>query len=413
MQLEKSKIRSFVFYVLIIFCVFDGVRSNLIFSSLVSPLRELFIIFFIALSFKFAKDCRRSDLILAVPFLLISAMAIVNIPITLSIELSDYKLGPLSIFENKYSAVYKHVFFSIIFISMLCYQRNNEHVIDKSLKLFVNCAAIYSLVTIPIYLYGFPLFVDNFRDWGRMGIGYPTMDGQMICFAMIALIFSNTEKSFLYFNLKLACLLIGILAQNTGTAMASVSVIALLCLIKMPRKTIKYFMFGIPIIAVGLSYQYFRNPDFFANMLYIFVNKFSQLFGLSSGVNADFNTLAIRDFQYSRLDIILSTDPLVRLFGLGGQVYIENEFKLMLAGYGVFAFAFFLLSFVWMSIYVLASKNRNKLILMSIIVLWGFSSYTLASIHLFTTSFSFCLVFSYFYVQGGRSRAHVEEAQGA
>ncbi|MDP1086073.1 hypothetical protein Q6245_27255, partial [Klebsiella pneumoniae] len=110
---------------------------------------------------------------LVTPYLIISALAIINIPITLSIDITTYNVGPINVFENKYSAVYKHIIFSIIFLSMICFIRNDEESATKGIGLMINLAAIYSIITIPIYLYGAPLFKENFRDWGRMGVGYP------------------------------------------------------------------------------------------------------------------------------------------------------------------------------------------------------------------------------------------------
>ncbi|WP_423727336.1 hypothetical protein, partial [Klebsiella sp. K792] len=120
MKLKLGHIQGWIFYFLVFFVVFDGMRSNLIISGLVSPFRELALNLFILCSLPMIASCKKSDLRIAIPFLCISLMAIVNIPITLFNNIDDYKMGNILIFENKYSAVYKHIIFSILFISLLC-----------------------------------------------------------------------------------------------------------------------------------------------------------------------------------------------------------------------------------------------------------------------------------------------------
>ena len=105
---------------------------------------------------------------------------------------------------------------------------------------------------------------------------------------------------------------------------------------------------------------------------------------------------------------IMERNILFRLFGVGGQAYIENEFKLTLAAYGIFSFACFVFSFLWISVLSIMSKNRNKFLILIIMVIWGFTSYTLSSIHLFTTSFCFSMVFAYTYVSGSLSKKEID-----
>ena len=83
MQLRKSTVHKYILFFLIFFIVFDGMRSNLIISGVVSPFRELALNLFIILCIPMLKKSKRDDIILAMPFLLISAFAIINIPITL------------------------------------------------------------------------------------------------------------------------------------------------------------------------------------------------------------------------------------------------------------------------------------------------------------------------------------------
>ncbi|MFS7201625.1 hypothetical protein AB6866_01205 [Rahnella inusitata] len=195
MQLRKSTVHKYILFFLIFFIVFDGMRSNLIISGVVSPFRELALNLFIILCIPMLKKSKRDDIILAMPFLLISAFAIINIPITLLNNIKELNVGQIGVFENKYSAVYKHIIFSFIFLSFLAYTRKKPENSEKGIRIFINLAVLYSVVTIPIYLYGFPLFKDHFRDWGRLGVGYPTMDGQMLCFAIFCLIFAVKKKA--------------------------------------------------------------------------------------------------------------------------------------------------------------------------------------------------------------------------
>lgn len=412
MKLKLGHIQGWIFYFLVFFVVFDGMRSNLIISGLVSPFRELALNLFILCSLPMLASCKKSDLRIAIPFLCISLLAIVNIPITLFNNIADYKMGSILIFENKYSAVYKHIIFSILFISLLCYARKDLAKVKNGLGMLINLAAFYSVITIPIYLYGFPLFVDKFRDWGRMGVGYPTMDGQMLCFAIFCLVFLVPQRSKLVFNFKMACLLLGIIAQNTGTAMVTMVVLAMAAFVKKPGKTTSYFVFIVPIVAAIVIQQYYSNPQFFTEMLYIANNKISQIMNPEMSANVgDLDTLQMRVVQYEAINSIMDKNILLRLFGVGGQAYIENEFKLTLAAYGVFSFAFFVFSFFWISFLTITSKNRNKFLILVIMVMWGFTSYTLSSIHLFTTSFCFSLVFAYTYVSGSMPIEEVENIE--
>lgn len=403
MKLRLSSIQGWLFYFLVFFVVFDGMRSNMTISGLISPFRELGLNLFILCSLPLLTVCKRADFRIAIPFIGISAMAIVNIPITLFNNIDSYNVGSILVFDNKYSAVYKHIIFSLLFLSILCYTRKNIDVVRKGLGIFVNLASFYSIITIPIYLYGFPLFVDKFRDWGRMGVGYPTMDGQMICFAIFCLIFLLPQKNKIIFNAKMAALLLGIIAQNTGTAMVTIALLAGAALIKKPVKTINYFIFIIPLVVAIVIQQYYSNPQFFTEMLFIANNKINQLLNPDMAASTgDLDTLQMRTIQYEMINNIMDKNIFLRFFGVGGQAYIENEFKLTLAAYGVFSCAFFILSFIWITFLTITSNNKNKLLIIIIMIMWAFTSYTLSSIHLFTTSFCFCMVFAYTYISGSR-----------
>ncbi|XXD09019.1 hypothetical protein ACMYSN_23565 [Klebsiella sp. R445] len=403
MKLKLSDIQGWLFYFLIFFVVFDGMRSNMIISGLISPFRELALNLFILCSLPLLTTCKRSDFRIAIPFIGISAIAIVNIPITLFNNIDSYNVGSILVFDNKYSAVYKHIIFSILFLSVLCYSRKNLDTVRKGLDIFVNLAAFYSIITIPIYLYGFPLFVDKFRDWGRMGVGYPTMDGQMICFAIFCLIFLLPQKSKITFNVKMALLLLGIIAQNTGTAMVTMVLLAGAAFVKKPGKTINYFIFIVPLAVTIVIQQYYSNPQFFTEMLFIANNKINQLLNPDMAANVgDLDTLQMRTVQYEMINSIMDKNMFLRFFGVGGQAYIENEFKLTLAAYGVFSCAFFVFSFIWIPWVAITSKNKNSFLITIIIIMWAFTSYTLSSIHLFTTSFCFCVVLAYTYITGDK-----------
>lgn len=403
MKLRLSDIQGWLFYFLVFFVVFDGMRSNMIISGLISPFRELALNVFVLCSIPLLTACKRSDLRMAIPFIGISAIAIINIPITLFNNIDSYNVGNILVFDNKYSAVYKHIIFSVLFLSILCFTRKNIDKVRNCLEAFINFAAFYSVITIPIYLFGFPLFVDKFRDWGRMGVGYPTMDGQMICFAIFCLIFLLPQKSKTLFNVKMALLLLGIIAQNTGTAMVTMVLLAGAAFVKKPGKTISYFIFIVPMVVTIVIQQYYSNPQFFTEMLFIANNKINQLLNPDMAANTgDLDTLQMRAVQYEMINSIMDKNIFLRIFGVGGQAYIENEFKLTLAAYGIFSCALFVLSFIWIPFIAIISKNKNKFLIFIIITMWAFTSYTLSSIHLFTTSFCFCMVFAYTYITGSR-----------
>lgn len=403
MKLRLSDIQGWLFYFLVFFVVFDGMRSNMIISGLISPFRELALNVFVLCSIPLLTACKRSDLRMAIPFIGISAIAIINIPITLFNNIDSYNVGNILVFDNKYSAVYKHIIFSVLFLSILCFTRKNIDKVRNCLEAFINFAAFYSVITIPIYLFGFPLFVDKFRDWGRMGVGYPTMDGQMICFAIFCLIFLLPQKSKTLFNVKMALLLLGIIAQNTGTAMVTMVLLAGAAFVKKPGKTISYFIFIVPMVVTIVIQQYYSNPQFFTEMLFIANNKINQLLNPDMAANTgDLDTLQMRAVQYEMINSIMDKNIFLRIFGVGGQAYIENEFKLTLAAYGIFSCALFVLSFIWLPFIAIISKNKNKFLIFIIITMWAFTSYTLSSIHFFTTSFCFCMVFAYTYITGSR-----------
>ncbi|MBP2200322.1 hypothetical protein [Pantoea cypripedii] len=410
MTLRVSTLHRCIFFFLVFFIVFDGMRSNLIISDLVSPFRELGLNLFILLCLPLLKTVKKQDIKLALPFLLVSAFAIINIPVTLFNHIEDFKVGALQIYANKYSSVYKHILFSIIFLSFLTYARNNISITEKGIQLVITLAAIYSVITIPIYLFGFPLFKPDFRDWGRMGVGYPTMDGQMICFAIFCLIFVVKQKNLITFNIKMACLLLGIVAQNTGTAMVTMALILILSVFRKPLKTTSYIAIIGPFLLLIAMEQYLTNPTFFTDMVYIATNKINALIHPEMANQANLDTLQMREIQYDQLNKIMSSDPMLSLFGVGGQAYMENEFRLARSAFGLFSGFFFAASFIWMATYVFLNRNKNRVLLCALLVIWAFTSYTLASLQLFSTSFLFCLVFSHVYVQGLRKRHIIQES---
>ncbi|HGO5420316.1 TPA: hypothetical protein ACK2W8_004930, partial [Klebsiella oxytoca] len=101
MKIKLGDIQGWLFYFLVFFVVFDGMRSNMIISGLVSPFRELALNLFIICCAPMLIACKKRDFRIAIPFLCISLLAIVNIPITLFNNIADYKIGNILIFENK------------------------------------------------------------------------------------------------------------------------------------------------------------------------------------------------------------------------------------------------------------------------------------------------------------------------
>ncbi|MFQ1840370.1 hypothetical protein ACK36U_00120 [Aeromonas veronii] len=370
---------------LIFFIAFDGVRDSLTFSSVLSVMREFFVIaglgiYLLSFSFKIKLNFR-FFIYLSLFFVFCYGAVFTVFPI--------YK--ELRVVSEPIVVLYKHFQFFILLLAFSVIEKNTKVSFDKFILLFVIFCLIHVAIT-PLAFYHPPFFFKpDFKQWGRLGIGYPTMDAQTICFSIIALIYALKVNTFLL-NVCFAILVLGVLLQVTGTGMVTLAVIFLYFMVygknhiyKPHHFTPSIIMVVFTIVFIVLNYS--NDMD---KILYLAGDKVSNILNGGDGIST-----SIRRMQFSELKDLVWKDPFFMLFGIGAAVYVENQYSFFVIAFGLIGVGVFIV-FLGYNIFIgFLERNKDRNVLLLATIIFSLTSYTLTSFYLFSNYAAFALFLTY------------------
>ncbi|RFS29456.1 hypothetical protein DYI81_12575 [Acinetobacter sp. SWAC5] len=404
MKLNFFTLIFFMYLISIFFAIFDGVRGGLTQSYFpFSFLRDFFIILPAILIFLLKKIKLNREMIFFYIILIFIALY------TFIISILFYP-DHMYIQDMRGANTAKPLFYSygegigrwMKFFSMLClvytanylFQEKKDFSLNIILKAIVVFSLIYSLLTIVLFFFIPNLYEILGNKWyGRISIGYPTLD---VCFLNLSLIILRyLDISKVYKAFCFIILVIAILFQNTTTGFALLFLTFLIYfysskyIFKILSLLVFSFIFGV------LSYIYINYNDFDIVGELIYRKGNAIFFGNIS----DDPSYFIRMEQVNYMLKFLKSDPFYFLFGFGGigsEATEVNIYSIMgfsgligLLGYLIISLYFLLKSFIY----------RNSILFFLILAYW-IASMSLNPIYLYFLYFIYSLIIAYgFYVE--------------
>ena len=250
-----------VLYSLIIFfTVFDGVRDHFAYQKYLSVIRDLSIaVLFIKILLINRWHFKRTtfDPLL----ILFGAIACISIPVNCLI--TPYVLNSHRSFVRTYYPFFEWVlFFRFIEFFILIYLYSYfEKLTGKSLsflfKQILGFEVLYVIFNLLAYFAPLPLF--QYRPWwGRVSEGYPTMDAQVLCYALLSLLFI-VKTSKIKFVFLFVVIVVGVLMQATSTGFISLTFIGFYAFLfnkkLLVKKSVIVFILTIISLLIFIGYQ--------------------------------------------------------------------------------------------------------------------------------------------------------------
>ncbi|WP_326517975.1 hypothetical protein [Acinetobacter sp. CAAS 2-6] len=404
MKINLFKLILCMFVISIFFAIFDGVRGG--FTQNYFPfsfLRDFFILFPVLLIIFLKKIKYSREMIIIYSYFLFIAVY------TFIISFFFYP-DHMYIQDMRGANTAKPLFYLygegigrwMKFFSMLCliytatylFQEKKKFSLNIILKSIVTFSLIYSVLTITLFFL-FPNLYDILGNkwYGRISIGYPTLD---VCFLSLSLIIlkysniSNINKAFAFFILVLT-----ILFQNTTTGFALLFLTFLIYFYS-SKHVFKLFSLVLFSVVFGVLYYIYINYTQFDIIGELVYRKGNAIF---FGNISDDPSYFIRMHQVDYMIKFLTFDPLYFLFGFGGIGSEATEVNI----YSIMGFSGVvgLFGYLISSIYFLIKSilYRNSILLFLILTYW-IASMSLNPIYLYFLYFTYSLIVAYgFYVE--------------
>ena len=294
--------------------------------------------------------------------------------------------GPLTV-------LYKHIQF---FMLLFCFV-NIENLTGKSIvyyaKLMVYMLVFASIITPIVYSHPPAIFKPDFLQWGRMGIGYPTMDAQVFCTGIVILLYMLDFKK-IKLNIILGILVLGVLMQVTGTGLFTLFL--LFCYFVFLDKKNKIITLA-PLV-IGLFFLVFfiitSYSDDFSKILWLASDKIDNLMNYGQGQSTQ-----IRHEQFLALFNIIKSSVDFFVFGIGSNVYVENQYSFFFIAFGFVGLACFVVFLLVMMFHGLKFASRDYGVFLLSTVIFSLASYSLVSFYLYSLYSSFAFMMACYIIK--------------
>lgn len=399
-NMTRLKYRRVLFFIIILFIVFDGIRSNIIYNQYFSPLKEfcILLLFFEARSIR--NDKKRK---LPITLIILTSYIV----LMMFVSLMDISYVP----KTQIVLVgYKFTQIALLTYSFYYFEELTNYTYKKAFRLLIACCCIYTIINILSLLINIPIWKDNDMWFGRLSRGYPTTDTAVLIFALASLLFLklgyNVKQTFVIALL----LIISILMQNTGSGLILLPITLGIYVGKNIFKSRIFFSLKTYIvIALMIILGVFvinkfkeRNPLLFENMSLVLQSKIDNfIYGRESTSDFKENSIDARQNQYNNAKSYMYSD-LDKIIGLGTSRYtldlnilqqnkgtftIENMFFTIIICYGIFGFTLYVLMFLESIIMIFRIKESldNKIFYFVGIVIFAVSSNALTSLYFVQT----------------------------
>ena len=313
-----------LFFIITFFCIFDGMRSNIVYNQIISPLKELAIVLCFIECIKLKRI--KYKYILGLPLLLLFIYHI------LVFIFSIFQIDALSL-SNTILMGFK---FSLIYMACIVYYYFEELTgkpYSLILRWIIYLGVFYTVLNIISVFKTLPIWINNDIWFGRFSKGYPTSDTISLCFMLLVSLFNVLHYTS---RVRISLILISIVSiimQNTGSGLILVPFIILIYLLgqcydkKMKNVFVLIISSLIAIVIVG-KFVTTMNHSLAQKVEDSYIVFQAKVDNFVKGEETDkFNSIGARKEQEKEATKFIGSD-FGRIFGIGFSHFTMNE-KLM------------------------------------------------------------------------------------
>lgn len=377
--------------------MFDGIRDNLIVSSYLTILRESLVLI---LAFRvFKKKYIFSVVLNSALIAFVSYHTVISLYTLLLLLFGG---------EIQVSFIIKPYLWILAIYVFYYFQELTNRRYSDLLKFFVNSSVCFVFINTTFYFIPCPLIV-NPNWWGRISIGYPTMDVVSLSYGLLILYFYNNlswgyvKKIFFILILEIGIILN---ASGTGQVLLCLSVF-FAALVGMKSKNTSKLILGslfvtITMISSLVSYVSYNYPQEYKNGCVLLDNKINILLGK----DVEHNTMEIRREQFEEqvgamnfLEQVMGKSLINVSTGsfLNKDSYmIEDQYQLIRVCYGYIGLGLFVLLLVgyYYNIYLSDINKLDKIFFYLTLLVFMVNSKTLISLILYPNYMCFAMFYS-------------------
>lgn len=232
-------------------------------------------------------------------------------------------------------------------------------------KVFVNSIIAYAILNPFLFFIHLPIWNESFHTyWGRISVGYPTVDAILVAFALICIFFVpklNLGKTRKIIYTTILCLSIGIMASGSGLVYLFIIFSVILFRKKNHSdKTTVLATIGILVFLAGVIFTYLsiQHPELTENLLAQVENRVDIILKGKSDGALNVNTIDIRKDEFDlakkmylenhpiREFLGAGFTPITRNSAKGTLVFIESQYHFNMFCLGYIGMFFYILFFV-------------------------------------------------------------------
>lgn len=235
-----------------------------------------------------------------------------------------------------------YLWFPVLFFIYSNMERSAKISFQDYLRQFVNIMCIYIIANIVLYYIPMPfLITEPHRYWGRLTVGYPTIDVILIGFAIAIVLFAEHEWKKKDIFLRSFILYIGMLMQASGTGIVFITLLTILIFPYLKRVYIKHpiqlikrkricfvTLLSILVFSTTSALAIFQaqNEKLYNAMTDQIENRIFILLGMEEESAISVNTMDIREDRLKRAEQKFLTSDDKRIFGIGyGYINMKDD----------------------------------------------------------------------------------------
>lgn len=412
MEIKIVTYRRCLFNIIFFFFIFDGIRSNILFNEIISPLKELAILLIFIETMKVKKiTLQHVAYCIGIPLTL---FYIYHLFVSFS---SFFSLDGASTSET-FLNCYK--FSQLFMLSMaLCHFGKLYHADFKFLfRLLVKYSLIYTALNIISVFIDLPIWKELDIWYGRFGMGYPTSDTASLSLVLSIVIFCDLGYKPFRKGVYICILLLSISMQVTGSSLAIlpflfISILSL-SIIQKNVRLIKGLIASLILIMIlnGIVLDVVKkyDPVGFEAANELLDVKIKQFIFNEEVDHFDSKQARANQYKYAKR---LIDNPISSVFGVGinrfsmnlatmatrNVVHIENIFYVLRICYGLIGILLFLLFVFTFCIRIAKSRIKlsDKFLLANFMFIASVSSSALVALYLIQVFGAYALSIGYFH----------------
>ncbi len=418
---------------MIFLAVFDGIRSRTPIADYVTVFKEIstFSLLTIIL-LTYTRSVNKNILYFSNIFFIIYLVILG----TFVILFNDVSRSLLPMFIRKelptpFAMHFKNIESFIVVFVLIHYELITGRKINALLNYFIYLSVGYVLFTLLIY-FRFPNSTFFQTPWyGRISIGYPTSDGQILSFALAYMVFSNLIINKILKVFFIVILIIGVVMNATATGLLSIGLI-LICYILYYFISGKFiFIFSIrslfylgtivfvllitKIVIGGINDKMGNYPTLLDTKIGFITNKITTSLWGANSVSTDIDIDFSEKLRSNQIEQAFYFNKDLASLALGGPIslgtLIENENYFLIRSYGYLGF---ILYYSWLALLFYAAfrniKQEYARVLIVAIGILVITNSAIATTYLYGVAVSFGLFVAYYYNRNNYENVQSDES---